>query len=239
MGLIDYLDRRFYGGYPDCWDQLLFRNLVSRYLTPDLRVLDLGAGRGGSSYLDFRGHCSFIAGVDPDYSVLSNPYLEEAKVLLPPLYQVPYADGTFDAVLSCNVLEHVEDVNLFFGEVARVLKPGGFFLAKTPNKAHYVALAGRITPHWFHEWYNRKRGRHENDTFPTRYACNSRKEILQAATANGFHLVQFLMVEARPEYLRLNCVTYLLGLFYERLANHFNFLSRFRAVIMFCLVKEL
>lgn len=47
-------------------------------------------------------------------------------------------DASFDGVLSVEVLEHVEEDEAFVRNVARVLKPGGFFLMTTPN-GDYVA----------------------------------------------------------------------------------------------------
>ena len=41
---------------------------------------------------------------------------------------LPFADGTFDAVVACLVFEHIEDVDAAIAEVARVLGPGGRFL---------------------------------------------------------------------------------------------------------------
>ena len=118
--------------------------------------------------------------------MLTNPYLDEAKVQQPPDYAVPYADNTFDIVFSNCVIEHITDARQFFGEVYRVLKPGGIFLAKTPNRHHYVPWLARLTPHWFHEFYNRVRGRETDDTFPTTYACNSRSDILRDGRLDRF-----------------------------------------------------
>ena len=54
--------------------------------------------------------------------------------------QLPFADGTFDAVVACLVFEHIKDVDAAIAEVARVLQPGGKFafflnhpLLQTPN----------------------------------------------------------------------------------------------------------
>lgn len=43
------------------------------------------------------------------------------------------ADASFDCVVSVEVLEHVEEDAAFAQNVARVLKPGGFFFMTTPN----------------------------------------------------------------------------------------------------------
>lgn len=40
------------------------------------------------------------------------------------------------------------------------------------------------------------------------------------------------MFEARPEYLILDPVTFLMGVGYERLVNRFEFFSRFKVVMM-------
>ncbi len=44
-----------------------------------------------------------------------------------------FPDGSFDGVVTVEVLEHVMQDEKFLSEVYRVLKPGGFFLMTTPN----------------------------------------------------------------------------------------------------------
>lgn len=43
-----------------------------------------------------------------------------------------FADGTFDAVCSCDVLEHVYDCMKAFRELARVLRPSGWLFLSVP-----------------------------------------------------------------------------------------------------------
>ena len=85
------------------------------------------------------------------------------------------ARATFDRVFADNVLEHLPDRLTVFREIARVLKPGGVFLFKTPNKTHDMPTLARLTPHRFHPFVNRIRGRAETDAFPTRYEVLSFK----------------------------------------------------------------
>lgn len=46
---------------------------------------------------------------------------------------LPYADNVFDYVVSGDVLEHVEDKELYLRECNRVLKQGGVLLLNTPR----------------------------------------------------------------------------------------------------------
>lgn len=46
--------------------------------------------------------------------------------------RLPWDDATFDFVRAHHVLEHVQDRGHAFGEIARVLKPGGLLEARTP-----------------------------------------------------------------------------------------------------------
>jgi SAM-dependent methyltransferase len=54
-----------------------------------------------------------------------------ATVQINPDGTLPVPDGTFDAVLSTQVLEHVEDPALYLAEAFRVLRPGGQMLLST------------------------------------------------------------------------------------------------------------
>ena len=47
---------------------------------------------------------------------------------------LPYVDGSYDAVVCVDVLEHVESLPKVLSEVARVLRPGGMFLFDTINR---------------------------------------------------------------------------------------------------------
>ena len=58
-------------------------------------------------------------------------------------YRLPFEDNRFDYVISSQVLEHVMDYDATFGEIRRVLKPGGISLHTFPSR--YVL----IEPHTF------------------------------------------------------------------------------------------
>src|SRR5690242_14902602 len=93
------------------------------------RALDLGAGRGElSTSLAARGY---------DVTAVERyPAQFEAKV---PLVDAdlnepfPFVDGSFDAVMAIEILEHLENPRRFLRELARVLKPRGAAIVSTPN----------------------------------------------------------------------------------------------------------
>ncbi|MCB0323547.1 MAG: class I SAM-dependent methyltransferase [Bdellovibrionales bacterium] len=228
--LCTWIDKRLYPQYGDYWDQQLFRAEVVKRLHPSHVLLDFGAGRGANRNMNFRGQAAKVCGVDVDPIVHENPFLDEAKELVDG--SIPYPDQTFDVVVSSDVLEHLEDPVATFREIRRVLKPGGWFLSKTPNAWHYVPLISRCTPHWFHEWVNKKRGREANDTFPTFYRANTKRALRALAAEAGFSSVETDMFEGRPEYLRFSVPSYAIGAIYQRMVTSCAFLASLRVVVI-------
>lgn len=235
--VVRWMDRRFYSGYEYNWDDALFRVEIMKYLRKEGTILDVGAGAGIVPQMNFRGLVKRVCGVDPDPRVVANAHLDEGRVAL--AESIPFADASFDLAFSDNVLEHLSDPAAGFREIARVLKPGGVFLAKTPNKWHYMPLIARLTPHRFHQYINKKRGRESIDTFPTLYRANTSREIAEYAHEAGIHVCAILLKEGRPEYLRLNPLTYLFGWIYEYIVNHIPGLSRFRILLIAILRKPI
>jgi FkbM family methyltransferase len=65
--------------------------------------------------------------------------------------RLPYADSSFDAVLSCGVLEHVLDPDASLDEIARVLRPGGtLYVYKLPNRFSYLEWIARRLGMYYH-----------------------------------------------------------------------------------------
>jgi len=230
----DWIDRRFYPAFERGWDERLFRREILDRLNGSQMILDLGAG-SGNRFMDFRVEAARVCGVDPDPRVLKNPLLDEARTGTGEA--IPYEDGTFDLVIANNVLEHLAHPRQVFEEINRVLKSGGSFIAKTPNKKHYFALSARLTPHRFHEFYYSLRGITHDDPFPTHYRANTGSDLRRLAEGTGFEVASLTLVEGRPVHLRWWWPAYLVGLAYERLVNASERFSSFRAVILLHLRK--
>jgi SAM-dependent methyltransferase len=60
--------------------------------------------------------------------------------------RLPFADASFDGVVSSEVLEHLENPHHLAREFARILRPGGAFVLTTPNilnvysRLHFLLL---------------------------------------------------------------------------------------------------
>lgn len=228
--LVEWMDRTFYPEYGKNWDDLMFREAILANLSPSSTVLDVGAGAGIVEAMNFRDKVAKICGVDLDERVTDNPMLHEGRIA--DAANIPYPDESFDLVFADNVMEHLERPTEVFAELARVLKPGGKLLFKTPNRTHYMPMIARMTPHWFHQYYNRKRGRDAEDTFPTCYRANARRDIEMLADGAGLVVGRIKLVEGRPEYLRVSAITYAAGLLYERLVNATEAMAGIRILII-------
>jgi len=233
--LIEWMDAKLYPDQGDNWDDEMFRTTILEHLDESAQILDLGAGSGHVSQMDFRGMAARVCGVDSDDSVLGNPFLDEGRIGQGD--SIPYADGSFDVVFADNFLEHLEKPLDVFREIYRVLKPGGFFVTKTPNKWHYAPVLARFTPYWFHVAVNRLRGRSREHTFPTWYRANTPGEIRGFASESGLEISNINLVEGRPEYMRICAPTYLMGWIYERCVNLIPGGSRFRVIMIATMQK--
>jgi len=226
---VKYLDRKIYSEVSDRWDDLLFRDEICKHIQPEITMLDLGAGAGIIPEMNFKGKVKMIYGLDPDERVKENPFLDLG--VCSTAEEMPFEDEKFDLIICQNVMEHIENPAHMLTQVKRVLKRGGLFLVKTPNRNHYISLAARITPLWFHQWFNSLRGREEEDTFKTFYNFNSEGTQRKIISGAGMETIHISFFEERPEYLRLNFFTYLIGIVYERTVNKLN-LNNCKAVMI-------
>lgn len=187
------LQRRFYpetdvGGFSRVDGSIEFWGRIAALIRPGWRVLDYGAGRGGSIVDDgsdyrrglktLKGRVAHVEGCDVDSAVLGNPFLDHAE-LVRPGEPLPYADASFDMVVANWVLEHVDCPEQVAAELARVTRPGGWIAAATANRHGYVALAARLVPnrHHFRALERVQPGRQARDVFPTRYRMNTRRAL--------------------------------------------------------------
>ncbi len=207
-----------------------FCNELYKYVDESSSVLDVGAGTGEYRDYQLRGRCKEIVGVDIDPRVMKNPLLDRGEVA--DVRRLPFSDNTFDLAFSIYVLEHLEDPLSFVKEIYRVLKPGGHFLALTPNLFHYVSIIAWLTPTSFHRWHNKIRDWGHVDNFPTFYRLNTRRKLVKQFNDAPFKTVSIHTIEVKPHYLTFSTPTFLIGAAYERLVNSSDIFSALRVNII-------
>lgn len=193
----------------------VYAGLVRDQLRSDMRVLDLGCGRGG--IVEQLGHpLERVVGVDPDERSLVEHRLDLTR-LAALSHRLPFADGSFDLILASWLLEHLVAPSRTFEEIARVLCPGGHLVFITPNGRHplarlnhrlgrFAALQRRLVERFY--------GRRGEDTFPTHYRANSAALLGRLAHQSGLKLAHLQCIPD-PTYLAFSP-----GLF--RLASWFE-----------------
>lgn len=114
------------GADPEYEEQIL--PLAAAELAGYGRVLDVGCGEGQLSRLVATPR-SMVIGIDPTAEQLrvasergGGPIYVRAAV-----GALPFPSDSFDAVVMCLVMEHIDDVAGVLGEISRVLDDGGRF----------------------------------------------------------------------------------------------------------------
>jgi SAM-dependent methyltransferase len=102
----------------------------------ELDILDFGCGWGGET-LWLARRARSVRGVDVDEKAIGHARkacdtceVGNCGFEWSSNGGLPFADKSFDAVLSTDTFEHVMDLDLAFSEIARVLKPGGSLLTR-------------------------------------------------------------------------------------------------------------
>ena len=119
------------------------------------RVLEIGAGGGFTLESLRRMGFTNLTGSD-----LTGTTLAEMRRRLPGVSLVgadaeslPFAAGSFDLLLSSDVVEHLPNLEGHVAEAARVLTVGGHYVLKTPNRlaaTPYYRLRGLYDSYFWH-----------------------------------------------------------------------------------------
>jgi arsenite methyltransferase len=136
------------------FDEEASARVEATYLTPDVveqrrsflrlldpkpgeAVLDVGSGPGllAAEIAEAVGAAGRVDGIEPSESMLAIAARREPRAGSAPLDfragdagALPFPDATFDAVVSTQVFEYLDDVAAALAEAHRVLRPGGRLL---------------------------------------------------------------------------------------------------------------
>ncbi|HXN50692.1 MAG TPA: class I SAM-dependent methyltransferase [Candidatus Acidoferrum sp.] len=147
----------------DAWHQRIYESdpehddasspwydLVRKTIGPvvGLQILEVACGRGGFVRELARAGAS-VAGCDFSFSALrvgksklGGNGLKKVgdRLVQGDAQKLPFADASFDVVISCETIEHLPDAQSALNEMHRVARPGGRLFLTTPNYLNFMGL---------------------------------------------------------------------------------------------------
>lgn len=134
------------GAAGEIWYEHWHRYLFALPLVSGREVLDLACGEGYGSALLARS-AKHVTGVDVAADVIAHArtrYASQANLTFceADCTALPFAENSFDAVVSFETIEHVAAQQSFLNEVRRVLRGDGLFILSCPNKVEYADKSG-------------------------------------------------------------------------------------------------
>lgn len=149
-----------------------FTSLVLAALRPGISVLDVGSGRRPSVPLEARPvGCKYV-GLDVSGVELENaPEGSYDRTFVSDVADhVAALDGSFDLVVSFQVLEHVQDLRAATTNLATYLRPEGRLIAQFSGRFALFALLNSLLPRSLGVWLlEHLTGATREKTFPAYY----------------------------------------------------------------------
>lgn len=155
MPLMSRVERWFCSGV--LWQgstAAVMRTLPARHLGQE--VLEIGSGSGavaaGIARIK-RGGSVTATDLDPVMVAAARSRLAplpNVEVAQADATELPFPDESFDSVVSCLMLHHVIEWQRCLGEIARVLKPGGWLLGYDLVRTPLATAVHRVDRSPFH-----------------------------------------------------------------------------------------
>jgi SAM-dependent methyltransferase len=175
------------------WHYIRIANEIAAQVPPG-KLLDWGCGFGQMTYLlRRRGFDVTPFEVGPEDKTLPDiPLCRDLNVVCTPHpTRLPFLSESFDVVLSCGVLEHVDEGSepgnemLSLREITRVLRPRGYFpIYQLPQRYSWTeALQRRLRLGYWH---------------PRRFTA---KEIRRLLSSNGYRIERLRRYSLLPKNL--------------------------------------
>lgn len=120
--------------------------------------------------------------------------------------RVPVDDGSVDAVVAVEVIEHLENPRAFVRELARAVRPGGIVLVSTPNQLSALSLLTLAV--------KRRHAAFQDVHYPAHLSALLEVDLVRMAGESGF-------VDPRITYTHFGRLVLTSGHYPESLARRF------------------
>jgi SAM-dependent methyltransferase len=225
------LRERYYGTYRHPSVQL--RDRVVALLEPHMTLMDAGCGREAPSLRFFLGKARRLIGVE---LVEPRNIPSTIEYYRRDLAHTGLPDQSVDIIMSQSVFEHLDEPDEVLRELFRILRPGGHLVVLAPNKWDYGSVLAMLVPNRLHPAVvEHVEGRPQEDTFPTRFRCNTEGAVRKRAAKANLQVVEIEFLNQYPNYFLFNGPLFFLGMLYERLTTRLHMLRKLRGWMLFTL----
>lgn len=114
-------------------------------------IIEIGCGDGSTgAAVIAAGKCANYTGVEiaPSVADTARGVLHEVITGNVETLELPFETESVDAVIMSEVLEHLADPWTVVARLHSLLRPGGLFLASSPNVAHHRIIRNLIAGRW-------------------------------------------------------------------------------------------
>lgn len=172
----------------------VLRHLPTLPLRSGARVLDAPCGGVAALTLALQEHGFTAVGADLDTEARTR--LGDAFVETNLDAPLPWPDQQFDAVISTEGIEHLENHFFFLREICRILKPGGLLILTTPN---ITAIRSRVRFFGSGFFGRDARPLNENVRHPLHHiGLATFPEFRYELHMSGFHLLETRHTHVKP-----------------------------------------
>lgn len=145
---------------PECVREMAYehwhRYAWAAELVAGREVLDAACGEGYGSHL-LAARAKSVTGLDVSEDAVSHARerycRDNLRFARGDATQLPYADDSFDVVVSFETLEHLDAQEALLAEFRRVLRPDGFLVISSPDRKAYSDETGYDNPFHVRELY--------------------------------------------------------------------------------------
>ncbi len=156
---------------------------IREWIGKGKRVLDLGCRDGKLTEYFAEGNTVVGADIDPEALERIRSRLGIEALWLDLNTEWPFAEGAFDAIVSCEILEHIFFLPQVLDGISRSLRKGGLFIGSVPN-------AFRLRNRWKFFWGE------EFDRDPTHVRFFSYSKLSRMLSAR-FQQVEIIPIQGK------------------------------------------